>query len=139
MLHVVFVFACILVVFFSPALFPLSLSTFDPIEKLAAIDVAILPPVLPVSFGLSEDILTDVLITYLKAITSFTMPEAILPFPFIEVAIFPGMFSEAIGLILDPLANILILPLPHAISTLESLKPLSLIVFSIGPFVYPLA
>jgi hypothetical protein len=108
MLHVIFVLACILIVIFFPTFLPRSLSTLDPIEKLSTVEVVIFPSILPISIGFSENIFTNILIPDLKHITPLSMPQTVLPLPLIVIAITPYMLPEPIGLILNPVANVLI-------------------------------
>ena len=140
-LFIILVSALILVTILITALFPVALPIFLAIEELTRINVAVAPHVLTEAFSLTVLVLTNIRVTDHKVVATLTVPQALLPLPFILVAVAPNVLAKAVWSVGYPLAYEAVTfdALPEAVSLLNTLDPLTVVHFAVGPDVLALA
>ena len=112
---------------------PFTLSTLHSILESTCVSCTISPFILSKLFWFSIYILSYILISIMKKITSITMSEVIEPLTFIFIIIFPNMNSISLGFTINPLANIggSIFSSPDSVSIFQAHFPFTIVNFTI--------
>ena len=141
MLHICLEVSFVLVARGTFIFFPFALPKFQAFLKFSDISSAVTPPILAKAIWFSKSIIACINVTILKDVCPLTMLEAVLPLPFVSIAILPRVNAVAFNLPVFPLPYIIVSfkSLPYPESMFYSFNPLSIIDLPIPPSVNPFA
>lgn len=141
MLHVVHELAIVLVAVRPLVFLPTSVPVFESVLEVSNVRGSALPLIVSEAFRLAIGVGATVRVSIGEDVRTFAMLEAVEPFTFISVAIFPKVHSVAIHFAVAPLADVAFAldAFPSAIAMLDRLLPFSVVNFAVRPRVDALA